>query len=111
MTQTKRKQRLVGRRRWAELTRFLTQAMKSSGSERVRMAAAVHLKEVLVIREQRELVELRAAARQTETQNNPAIPEQAEPVQEPAGTPESAQERARRFLESLSATKETQTNG
>jgi hypothetical protein len=94
MTQARKKQRRVGRRRWAELTRFLIHTMKTSGSERVRMAAATHLKDVLVLREQRELIELRAATRQAETGNVPALetPELPEPVRTQADALREAQE-------------------
>ncbi len=53
----------VGRRRWADLTRFLTQQMKTAKSERVRMQAALRLADILELREQREHIQLRKAAR------------------------------------------------
>ena len=82
MTQRKR----VGRRRWADLVRFLTKTMQSSGSERVRMQAAQMLANILTLREQKEIAELRAAARNnilietpTESQaDTPAPTDQAE---------------------------------
>lgn len=60
---TKARKPRVGRRRWAKLVRFLEQTMESSGSERLRMTAALRLADVLTLREQRELAEIRAAAR------------------------------------------------
>jgi hypothetical protein len=57
------KKRMVGRRRWAELVKFLTTTMKTSRSERVRMTAALRLADVLTLREQREMAELRAQTR------------------------------------------------
>ena len=56
----------VGRRRWAALVRFLKTTMETSKSERTRMTAALRLADVLALQEQRELAELKAAARRAE---------------------------------------------
>ena len=75
-----KRKRVVGRRRWARLTQFLENVMETSGSERVRMQAALRLCDVLLAREQREQVELRAAERSVskEPDVQPAVPAQAE---------------------------------
>ena len=54
---TQATKRRVGQRRWAELIRFLTQTMKTSGSERVNLSAAMRLADILTMREQCELAE------------------------------------------------------
>jgi len=58
----KPRKRLVGRRRWAKVIRFLENAMETGGSERVRMQAAMRLVDLLTLREQREIAELRRNA-------------------------------------------------
>lgn len=58
----KPRKRLVGRRRWAKVTRFLEKTMETGGSERVRMQAAMRLVDLLTLREQREIAELRRNA-------------------------------------------------
>lgn len=63
------------------------------------MAAAEHLKEVLVLKEQRELIELKAAVRLVDAQSNLATTEQPEPIQETV----TAEQAADRFLKSLKA--------
>lgn len=68
----KRQTRLVGRRRWAALTVFLTKTMQEAKSERVRMQAAMRLADVLTLRTQQELAEMKAAARIAE-QQTPAV--------------------------------------
>lgn len=62
----KPRKRLIGRRRWAKVVRFLETTMEQSKSERTRMQAAMRLVDVLTLREQREQVELR--------RNTPAKP-------------------------------------
>ena len=87
----KKKTRGVGRRRWAELIRFLKTTMQTAKSERVRMAAAERLADILTLREQREQLELKAALREAEKNPVPAndpgmnAPEQAEPAATPEG--------------------------
>lgn len=93
----KNTRRRVGRRRWAELTRFLTATMKTSGSERVRMAAAERLTEILMLREQREIAELRASARATGA-NAPAPADEPQEQPTPKPTLEQAQQEAEAFL-------------
>ena len=90
--------------------RFLTETMKTSGSERVRMAAAVHLKDVLTLREQRDLAELRAAARQAEAQNEPATPGTGDPVENEPQSPADAERAAKEFLNRIKQ-RETQNAG
>jgi hypothetical protein len=85
MTKTPKK-RMVGRRRWAELVKFLTTTMKTSRSEKVRMTAALRLADVLTLREQREMAELRAQARK-----DAGLP--PEVVASPVETAEDAQAR------------------
>lgn len=85
----------VGRRRWAELVRFLTDTMKTSRNERVRMTAALRLADVLTLREQREIAELKAVARSADTGTAVATEQPTEVAE-----PESAEDAARRFLES-----------
>lgn len=98
----------VGRRRWAKLTRFLEQTMTSSGNERTRMNAAMRLADVLLARETRELAELKAAARIAE--KDAAEPETANSAAAPVREPESAEDAARRFLDSIRAKTEGQGN-
>lgn len=52
-----------GRKRWGELVRFLTETMKTSQNERVRMTAAQRLTDILILREQREQLEIRRELR------------------------------------------------
>jgi hypothetical protein len=55
--------------------------MKTSKSERVRMAAALRLADVLTLREQREITELRSAQRRVEAETpTPITPEPPETV-------------------------------
>lgn len=68
--------RRAGRRRWAELVRYLTATMKTSASERVRMTAALRLADVLTVREERELAEIRAAARIAAATQTPLAPDE-----------------------------------
>ena len=51
----KPRQRLVGRRRWAKVTRFLENAMVNGGSERIRTQAAMRLVDLLTLREHARL--------------------------------------------------------
>jgi hypothetical protein len=61
--------------------KFLTDTMKSSKSERVRMQAALRLADVLILRENREQAELRAITRRLEAEGRPpATPEPPEGV-------------------------------
>jgi len=98
----------VGRRRWAKLTRFLEETMTSGGSERTRMNAAMRLADVLLARETRELAELRAASRIAEKAGTE--PDAADNAAAPVSEPESAEDAARRFLESIRAKTEGQDN-
>ena len=94
-TKKKAAKRRIGRRRWAELVRGLTLMMKTAGSERVRVAAALRLADVLILQEQREQTELRTAARIAEAlavSSDPAQP------QEQAATAPDALTTARAFL-------------
>lgn len=92
-----------GRKRWSDLIKFLKTTMKTSGNERVRMQAADRLAQILAIREEREIAELRVQERMARIQaqngggSEPAedeAPEATEPV-------ESASTAAQRFLDSL----------
>lgn len=84
----KPRQRLVGRRRWAKVTRFLENAMVNGGSERIRTQAAMRLVDLLTLREQREIAELRrdalkerdaqAGDADTETEHNAPVGETRE---------------------------------
>jgi hypothetical protein len=76
----------AGRRRWAELIRFLKTTMLTAKSEKVRMSAALRLASILELREQRELLEIKAAIRASEKESTPAP---AQP--EPTNTPDEAQ--------------------
>jgi hypothetical protein len=62
----------TGRRRWAELIRFLKTTMQNAKSERVRMAAALRLADILEAREKREQLAMQAAIRATEKETVPA---------------------------------------
>lgn len=78
--------------------------MQTSGSERVRMQAAERLCEIQMLREQREIAELRAAARAESSTSLPAPAETpADERQAPAPATESATEAAQRFIKSMEA--------
>ena len=91
----KKRGRGIGRKRYAELIRFLKSVIKNETvSLRVRMQAAERLDGIFARYEQRQLIELRAAARMAEPQ------ESAEPAPMPAEpqSPEDAEREAREFL-------------
>lgn len=98
---TTRKTRRVGRKRWSALVRFLTDKMQNAGSERVQMSAAMRLAEILILREQREQLELRRelrdAGKAVDAPEAPGIPETS------PDTPERVQESVDEFLARLSA--------
>ena len=81
-----------GRKRWGELVRFLTETMKTSQNERVRMTAAQRLTDILILREQREQLEMRRELRLAEKGDAPDGTAQPE-VPAPAETPEQVTER------------------
>jgi hypothetical protein len=87
----------TGRRRWAELIRFLKTTMQTAKSEKVRMSAALRLASILELREQRELLELKAAIRASEKESVPAsntgttAPESNEAEHTPVLHPEKMQ--------------------
>lgn len=60
---TQPRKRRIGRKQWGPLIKYLTETMRTSGSERVRMAAALRLADVLTLREQREQLEMRRELR------------------------------------------------
>jgi len=66
------------------LVKFFTETMQTSKSERTRMTAALRLADVLALREQRELLELKAAMRKTDA------PGEAAKAEQHSDTPEDA---------------------
>ncbi len=104
-TKQKATKRRIGRRRWAELVRGLTHMMKTAGSERVRITAALRLADVLTLQEQREQAELRTAARIAEAMTAASDP--AQPQEPPAVAPD-ALTAARAFLAKHRASAEAQ---
>lgn len=88
--------------------KFLTTTMKTSGSEKVRMQAADRLTEILLVREQKEIAELRAAAR-TAGKGDDGVPgtlEAQEQVPEPSAPQQTAEEAAATFLKRIAAGRE-----
>ena len=63
------------------------------------MQAAMRLADVLLAREQREIAELRVAARMAEKADTD--PDNVNPAAAPIPEPETAEEAARRFIESV----------
>lgn len=94
MTQTRN--RRIGRKRWGPLIKYLTETMQNSGSERVRMQAALRLADVLTLREQREQLELRRELRMPTTAPDEAN-EAAAGEEQPASREDAVRE-ARAFL-------------
>ena len=82
----------TGRRRWASLVRFLTEQMQGSKSERVRMQAALRLADILTLREEREIDELKAAARAEAVTVPVNDPEPAKAVQTPEPPEDTSKE-------------------
>jgi hypothetical protein len=72
--------------------------MKTAQSERVRMAAAMRLADILTLREQRDVAELRAAVRAA-GKTEDADGDQPS-ASEPPATGETAEQIAERLLES-----------
>ena len=70
------------------MVKFFTETMQTSKSERTRMTAALRLADVLALREERELLELKAAMRKTNAPGEAAKGEQHE--EEHTDTPEDA---------------------
>jgi hypothetical protein len=64
--------------------------MQASRNEKVRMAAAMRLSEILMAREQRELAELRAAQRRAEADTPVPIPAEHEGAVEGQEQPSDA---------------------
>lgn len=98
-----------GRKRWAELIKFLKLTMKTSGNERIRMQAADRLAQILAVREEREIAELRVQERMARLQALQAGTEPSESEPEPESTEpvESASTAAQRFLADLKAESKT----
>jgi|GEM_PF-4325022 len=97
MTKTQRKPR-IGRKRWGDVVRYLTETMKTSGNERMRMQAAMRLADILTLREQREQLELRRELRmQSKADNEPE--------------PEPKQESVDEFLERVSKERSNTNEG
>jgi hypothetical protein len=89
--------------------RFLTETMNTSQNERMRMTAAQRLTDILILREQREQLELRRELREA----GKAV-DAPEGDGQPEGSPDapaSVQETAEQFLERIAArrTEETET--
>jgi hypothetical protein len=92
-----------GRKRWGELVRFLTDTMKNSQNERVRMAAAQRLTDILILREQREQLEIRRELRDVgKTLGTPETPGQPTA---PSGTQGSEEETVDAFLARIRGSK------
>lgn len=85
-----------GRKRWGPLIRFLTNQMQTAGSERVRMEAARRLCDILSLREERELIDLRREDRAARKAAAGGVPEPSGPSEV-----ETAELAADRFLASL----------
>lgn len=88
------KTRRVGRRRWSALVKFLTEKMLNVSSERVQMIAAQRLTDILILREQRDQIDLRRELRMLAK----AQGEQPEPDEEPEESPE---QKAAAFLQRM----------
>lgn len=89
----------MGRKRWGDLCAFLAKQMKTSGSEKVRMQAALRLADILTVREQREQLELRRELRDAGKAGD-APDGDAQPEGSPE-TQETAELAAERFLASI----------
>lgn len=105
MTTTRK--RRTGRKRWSALVAFLTETMKSSQNERVRMAAAQRLADILILREQREQLELRRELREAGKATDAP-----ESDGQPEGSPDAServQETAEQFLARIAARRSEET--
>lgn len=84
--------RWAGRRKWAHLIRTLTQLAEKGTTERTRLTAALRLADVLLVREERELAEMRRTERLATAAKDAASVEPAPTEQEPADPLEAARE-------------------
>jgi hypothetical protein len=100
---TQTRKRRTGRKRWGDLVRFLTETMKSSQNERVRMAAAQRLTDILILREQREQLEIRRELR--ETGKTLDAPQGSGQPTAPPETQDSAEESVDAFLARIRGSK------
>ena len=80
--------RSPGRRRWAAVVKYLTEVMENRNLKLpMRMRAAMRLSDILLAREQRDILELKAAARKAEAPGETAKAEQQDtPGDTQAGT-------------------------
>ena len=97
----KKRIRVVGRRRWATLTRYLESVMETSKSERTRMTAALRLCDVLLAREQREQAELRAAERSASKEPGAVTQAESGATTQAEETDDDAVTAARAFIAKL----------